>query len=80
MFSGDFHREQPVEFIRNRPTILQCSKGRGRIFRGLTFRSNIMRNLHFHQPAPLSAKAGEILSVLLVVLSGALALVTLATS
>jgi hypothetical protein len=39
-----------------------------------------MKNLHFHQPAPLSAKAGEILSVLLVVLSGALALVTLAAS
>ena len=43
-------------------------------------RSNIVINLHFHQPVSLSEKVGEILSVILVVLSGALALVTLAAS
>jgi hypothetical protein len=53
---------------------------RGRFSESRISRSNIVINLHFHQPTSLSEKAGEILTVILVVLSGALALVTIAAS
>ena len=39
-----------------------------------------MKNSHIHQPTPLSFKAGDILSFVLLVLGGALTLVTLAAS
>ena len=39
-----------------------------------------MKNSHIHQPTPLSFKVGDILSFVLLVLGGALTLVTLAAS
>jgi hypothetical protein len=63
------------------PIILQCSKGLGAGFpKTSILRSNIMINLHFHQPATVSEKASQVLSAVLLVLSGALALVTFAAS
>ena len=62
--------------------IIYCSaaKSWGVLFPGPILGTNTMKNSHIHQPAPLSFKAGDILSFVLLVLGGALTLVTLAAS
>jgi hypothetical protein len=52
----------------------------GVFFQGPIFRSNTMINLHFHQPVTVSEKVSQILSAVVLVLTGALALVTFAAS